>query len=118
MEWNDLKSNKLFWVLVAVTAFNVGALLFGKVVIDRAADRVIQKLQKEYSPSPYGPGIDPDKVSLDALNSSRKYFEMRRRAENRVFGQEMTGVASRLDAVAGDADHWREDWERSRAISR
>ncbi len=61
----ELKNNKLFWVLIVVTIFNVGGLLFGKIIIDKVADKAIQKLQKSYSPSPYGPGLDPDKVSRE-----------------------------------------------------
>lgn len=74
---DDLKNNKIFWILVAVTVLNVGGFLVGRVLIDKAADRVIQKLQREYSPSPYGPGFDPDKVNPDGMKSTKKFFEVR-----------------------------------------
>jgi len=40
-------------------------------LIDKLADRVIEKLQKPYSPSPYGPGVDPDK--LDVISMDKKW---------------------------------------------
>jgi hypothetical protein len=48
----------------AVLVLNIG----GKFVVDRVADRVIEKLFKEYSPSPYGPGVDPDKTDINIFN--------------------------------------------------
>jgi hypothetical protein len=57
-------NNKLVYVFAGLTVL---LLVFGlgtKVFVDKVADRVILKLQKDYSPSPYGPGIDPDKIDL------------------------------------------------------
>lgn len=62
-------NNKLVYVFVALTVL---LLIFGlgtKVFVDKVADRVIQKLQKDYSPSPYGPGIDPDKLDLSKISN-------------------------------------------------
>lgn len=62
-------NNKLVYVFVALTVL---LLVFGlgtKVFVDKVADRVIQKLQKDYSPSPYGPGIDPDKLDLSKISN-------------------------------------------------
>jgi hypothetical protein len=61
----SIKNSKLLWVLVVITVFNVGLFVFGNMIIDRVADRVVQKLQKDYSPS--GSSLDkkvPDKVSI------------------------------------------------------
>lgn len=66
----DLKDNKIFWGLIALTIFNLTLLFGSKFIIDKVADRVIQKLQKEYSPSPYGPGFDPDKINIDFFKKS------------------------------------------------
>lgn len=60
---NDLFSNKLFWAVLFL-----GATLFvvasNKVFVNIVADRVVEKLKQDYSPSPYGPGINPDKVDM------------------------------------------------------
>lgn len=59
--------NNLFYVFIGMTVL---LLLFGlgtKVFVDKVADKVIEKLKMEYSPSPYGPTIDPDKVDLNSL---------------------------------------------------
>lgn len=115
---DELKNKKLFWVLVIVTIFNVGAFIVGKVIVDRAADRVIQKLQKEYSPSPYGPGFDPDKVSPNAFKSQKLYFESRKRSDSKIFSNEnlREGYNSRSSILAAEADEWREDWEKLRGV--
>jgi hypothetical protein len=42
-------------------------VLGNKIVIDKVADRVIQKLQREYSPSPFAPGFDPDKIDVNKI---------------------------------------------------
>jgi hypothetical protein len=60
-------NNKLLWVVIGLTILMVAVGLGSKMIVDKVADRVIQKLQKEYSPSPYGPGIDPDKLDSEKL---------------------------------------------------
>jgi hypothetical protein len=116
---DQIKNNKIFLVLLAVTLFNVGAFFVGKVVIDRAADRVIQKLQKDYSPSKYGPGLDPDKVGPDFFKGPQQYFEQRKVLPSTVFADEpvLTGTAS-VERQAADADGWRTSWEAERGASR
>jgi hypothetical protein len=61
-------NNKLTYAFLVLTAlllvFGLGTRLF----VDKVADRVIQKLRLEYSPSPYGPTIDPDKIDLNKVN--------------------------------------------------
>ena len=70
---DDLKNNKMVWVVAIFTVLNLAFFFGSKFVINKTADKVIEKLQKEYSPSPYGPGIDPDKVDPDALRKQRLY---------------------------------------------
>lgn len=71
----DLLDKKLVWVLLILSFLIIFTLTFSNKIINIAiqnhyneiADAMIKKLQKEYSPSPYGPGIDPDKVDIDAM---------------------------------------------------
>lgn len=110
---DEIKNNKMLWVLLAVTIFNVGAIFVGKVVIDKAADRVIEKLKKDYpgGGSPYGPGLDPDKVNPEALRATKQHFEMRQKApEDKTHGSDMM---ERIKA----SDVWRDDWEKGRGFS-
>ena len=60
-------NNKFFWVIVALTGAMLVFGIGGKILVDRVADVVIEKLKKDYSPSPYGPGIDPDKIDVTKL---------------------------------------------------
>lgn len=47
---------------ILVVGLLFGSMIFGGMVLDRLADKVIERMEKPYSPSPYGPGLDPDKV--------------------------------------------------------
>ena len=64
---NDLLKNKLFWVVLVLGGFLLVVVVGGNKIVDKIADRVIQNLQKDYSPSPYGPGIDPDKLDVQRI---------------------------------------------------
>lgn len=111
----DLKNNKVFWVLVVITIFNVGAFLVGRLLVDRVADRVINKLKKEYSPSPYGPGFDPDKVNPNAFKVQQRYFDEGKIGPNKVVHDETlkTGDGA-IEKLVEYSDKWREDWEKER----
>lgn len=99
---DELKKNKLLWVVALLTVCNVGVCVVGRVVVEKAADRVIQKLQKDYSPSPYGPGLDPDKVRLDATPRDAGPAKKTRYEEQ--------------PAPAVRPAGWREGWEVSRGF--
>lgn len=94
----DLLKNKFFWVALALGA----VLLFvgggGNGFIDRIADRVIIKLQKEYSPSPYGPGIDPDCIDVEKI----------RRAEPSQPPQQVSQPEN------PPVQNWEETWDQLR----
>lgn len=96
-------SNKLLWVVIILTVVMVVVGLGSKFVVDKVADRVIQKLQKEYSPSPYGPGIDPDKLDVEKMKRS---------------GVPPLKVSQPLPAAAkNDVDGnatWEANWEKQR----
>lgn len=59
--------NKLIWAVIILAISMVIVGVGSRVLVDKIADRVILKLQKDYSPSPYGPGIDPDKLDVAKL---------------------------------------------------
>lgn len=63
MDFKEIFENKLAWVAVAIAAAVLFVSLAGPVVIDRITDKVVERLMKDYSPGPYFPGIDPDKVN-------------------------------------------------------
>ena len=62
-----MNNNKFFYIVVVLTAAMLLVGVGGKLFVDKVADVVVDKLKKEYSPSPYGPGIDPDKIDVDRL---------------------------------------------------
>jgi len=112
----DILKKPLFWVVAVLTLFNVGVFVIGKVVIDKAADRVIEKLQKEYSPSPYGPGLDPDRVDVNAIKQQRLYMELTRArthgAAEGTFGSNESEIRQRVV----DSDRWVTEWEADRGF--
>jgi hypothetical protein len=64
---NKIIENKLFLPFATLVIVFVFLVLGNRIVIDKVADRVIQKLQKEYSPSPFAPGFDPDKIDINKI---------------------------------------------------
>jgi hypothetical protein len=107
----DLLKNKLFWAVALLAVFNLGFYVVGKALVDKTADRVIEKLQKEYSPSPYGPGLDPDRVDPDGLRGLPEGVYELTKTEN---GDIINYVP--LSKVQ-DASVWREGWERDRGAN-
>lgn len=94
---NNNNNNKLLWVVIALTIAMIGIGVGNKVFVDKVADRVIQKLQKEYSPSPYGPGIDPDKLDAEKLKNAPN-----------------APTTPPFKAVQPTGGNWTEDWEKQR----
>ena len=89
----NLKSNPLFWAVISITVINLCFFLFSKIFIEVVANRVVHKLQKDYSPSPYEPGFNPDKIDVQKLRQ-KVYYELNNFPEN--------------------DDTWREEWESLR----
>ena len=116
----DLKKNKMLWILLGVTIFNIAAFVVAKIVIDKAADRVIEKLQKDYSPSPYGPGFDPDKVSPDGFKATKAYFEQRDEIvfePQSLVNQNLQTHGGNISDLANAVNTWREGWEQDRGFN-
>jgi len=107
---DDLLKNKLFWVVVLFTMFNLGFFVVNKVLVDKTADRVIERLQKEYSPSPYGPGFDPDRVDPEVLRNQRVYYEL----TQSTVGEDIIPLYDSARTVS----IWRDDWEYDRGVNR
>jgi len=112
----NLLENKLVWLAGLLVFFNVLFFVGSKLIVDKAADAVIDKLEKEYSPSPYGPGFDPDKVTPETV---------RRRALLQDYIESKSG--GKVSFLEGDpdnptfakmkaADEWRLNWERERGF--
>lgn len=64
---DENKKNLMMFGIIGVVVF--GLLFLGMPkVIDKLSDKVIEKLNADYTPGPYAPGIDPDKINPDALS--------------------------------------------------
>jgi hypothetical protein len=70
---NDVLKSKMLLVVVVLAGITLFFGVTNKYFINKIADRVIEKLQKDYSPSPYGSGIDPDKIDVSSLISKKLY---------------------------------------------
>lgn len=65
------KGNQNFLVAVLMATFGLLSIKFvDKVLLEKMSNRVVEKLIQEYSPSPYGPSVDPDKIDANKLTSS------------------------------------------------
>lgn len=61
------KHNLLLNTVIFLGIFIVIVAVGGNFIVDKISDRVIKKLQRDYSPSPYGPTIDPDKLDMQQV---------------------------------------------------
>lgn len=109
----DIKNNKLLWTLIAVTFFNVGMLVVGQIIVEKTSDRVLEKLKKEYSPSPYGPGFDPDKVKPELFKST----DINSPQTTNTFCQQIQDSESKVIKAMMQGDVARDEWETGRGIN-
>jgi len=66
----DLDDKKMWWV-VGIIAVVAVLFLGGGKITDKIADKVIEKLHKEYTPGPYGPSFDPDKIDPNTFRNEK-----------------------------------------------
>lgn len=93
----NFKNNKILIALVIITSVNLLFFVFGKFFMEKITNNVIEKLQKEYSPSPYGPGFDPDKV------------------DPRIFEKTSHDILNNYGSITNH--FWRQSWEIDRGFS-
>jgi hypothetical protein len=120
----DWKNNKWVWIIVGVTIFNVVLFGMSELIVRRTTNKVIERLQKEYSPSPYGPGIDPDKVNPDAFRRKVefRFDEQPTQTEEKTpptcGRHQVTPVEEKpkkkVEEVAPKKTDWLDDWEKQR----
>ena len=103
----SLLKQHLAWVLAVFVGLNLGVLLFVQVVVHKAKTEVLEEIQKDYSPSPYGPGINPDRVNLEAIHNQRMYFEVS------SYSDGLTGE-TKVQQIA--STNWTEDWDSQRGF--
>lgn len=111
----DLKNNKLVWIVVAFLLFNLTVLGLSSLIVERTTKQVIEKLKQEYSPSPYGPSFDPDKVSPDHLrvNFDGQNHETVSSSDVAFHTHGGTGVLY----FSTEARDWRNGWEKDRGFN-
>ena len=63
-------NNKFFYIIAGLTGVLLLIGVSGKFFVDKVADVVVERLKQKYSPSPYGPGIDPDKIDMDKVRKN------------------------------------------------
>ena len=100
----EIKKNKIFLVVFFLTILNLSIFIFGKILVEETTNRVIERLKNSYSPSPYGPGFDPDKIDATVLNRTHG-----RSSHNFIFNEEYQDFVENLV--------WRKNWESERGFS-
>lgn len=64
-----MENKNLVLVVVGLGLF-LGLVLFvNNFLVPKITKNVIQELRREYTPGPYDPGFDPDKVSPNSFRS-------------------------------------------------
>ena len=92
-------ANKWIALIVILLVVNMAGFGFYKAVVKAAKQGVLNELRTPYSPSPYGPGLDPDKVNFDAFR--KKVAITDRAGESFVYETQSPEV-------------WRTYWEDQR----
>jgi hypothetical protein len=111
----DILKNKMFIIVAVFMMFNVMIFVGGKYIVNKAADEVIERLERNYSPSPYGPGLDPDKVDPSILDNARVYMELRQ--TDGVNPDPLPAAFIEQEAEIAYAAEWREQWEKDRGFN-
>jgi hypothetical protein len=101
----EIKKNRILLAVLAITILNLVIFGLGGILIEKTATRVIEKLKKDYSPSPYGPGFDPDKISPTSINLTHGGFPSR------------LAFDEKSQVVSGKKVVWRQNWEAERGFS-
>lgn len=110
----DILKNKLFIFAAVFTAFNLMIFVGGKYIVNKAADEVIERLERNYSPSPYGPGLDPDRVDPSILDDARVYMELR---QTEGSNEPLPAAFVEQESEIVFAAEWREQWEKDRGFN-
>lgn len=115
----NLKNNKFVWIVGTFLLLNLTVLGLSKFIIEKTTQQVIQRLKQEYSPSPYGPSFDPDKVSPDHLrvNFNPTNHEKAELNEIAIFDNSNTHGGGGVLYFSTEANKWREGWEKDRGFS-
>jgi len=98
------KSNNIvLFIVIGLGMVLALTLVAGPKLIDKLADRVIEKLQRDYAPGPYNPGFDPDKVDPNKLfdKYTAQHFTNDHR-HHQVIEEHI------------DLNDWNRQWEESR----
>lgn len=61
----DIFKNPFFWMVAISSLITIQTVVVVPLATKKATEDVIESLQKEYSPSPYGPGIDADRITRE-----------------------------------------------------
>lgn len=111
----DLKNNKLVWIVLGFFLLNLTVFGLSKFIIEKTTKEVIQKLKQEYSPSPYGPSFDPDKVSPDHMRVNFDAINHQKNSDaNLAFN---THGGSGVLYFSTESNNWRESWEKDRGFN-
>jgi hypothetical protein len=91
-ELKAIFANKFLVAIVIILVLVLGAAFGMNILVDKTSDRVIEKLQRDYVPGPYAPGIDPDKINPNFWRSQQRPYMPQQSVEQK----------------------WQSDWERQR----
>jgi hypothetical protein len=106
----DILENKLLLVVLVLGLVLGAVIVGGKVVIDKVTTKVIQKLQKDYSPGPYAPGFDPDRVNPNFWRQQQQQPPQQQFPPNQVPPNSQFPPNTPLPTPVD----WRTDWENQR----
>lgn len=104
----DVNQN-LVWVAVIIAVLMIGSFLLSEKLTNRVADQVIEKLQKNYTPGPYAPGFDPDKVNPNVFRNQPPVTNFALPPTNYPYVQPDIGYVPTPKPVP-----WEQQWDQLR----
>ncbi len=107
---------KSLLVVVVVFGAVLGMAVFGgNAVIGKITDRVVEQLKKDYSPGPYSPGFDPDKVSPDFFSMQPQTHQQQVQPQY-GFGppSQVVPFIEQTQPNLGNPTDWNKQWEQQR----
>ena len=62
-----MNKNYILMILATIVTTLFIVVLASNLLVDKISDKVIQELKRTYTPGPYDPGFDPDKLNPSVM---------------------------------------------------
>lgn len=120
---NNQINLKLFLPIIAFALMFGVCFLGGNVLIKKISEKVIEQMKRDYTPGPYSPGFDPDKVDPRFFRNSQVNPQQQQLPQQQIppnsppsdFPRGMnTYENAQTVPLLDNPEQWNRMWENSR----